>query len=160
MDGWLKKAERIIDLGADFRLGSAEAWKAWYGTDHAAPHLLSEFVPRHSRALRRRDPPGDAASPARAARRSFRILCLYPLVKHGLISPGPIIIDAKMGSSQAGHTPSDSSHHPERAGVVRSYKPTGHRHAAEIERALAGFGGRPSGSRSRPRPSRWSGGSW
>ncbi len=63
------------------------------------------------------------------------------LVKHGLIEPAPIINDAKMGSSQAGHTPSDSSHHPERAGVVRSYKPTGHRHAAEIGRALEAVGG-------------------
>ena len=67
------------------------------------------------------------------------ILSLYPFVKHGLIGRGPVVIDAKMGSSQAGHDPSPASHHPERAGVVRSYKPTGHRHEAEIAQALRPF---------------------
>jgi LysW-gamma-L-alpha-aminoadipyl-6-phosphate/LysW-L-glutamyl-5-phosphate reductase len=140
MDGWLNTAERIIDLGADFRLGSAEAWKKWYGTDHAAPHLLSRFVygvpeiyPDEIRRAKLVAGPGCEAI--------VSLLCLYPLVKHGLIESGPIIIDAKMGSSQAGHTPSESSHHPERAGVVRSYKPTGHRHAAEIGRVLETAGG-------------------
>lgn len=140
MDGWMKKAERIIDLGADFRLGDADAWKKWYGSDHAAPHLLPEFVygvpeiyPDEIRCARYVAGPGCEAI--------VSLLCLYPLVKHRLIMTDPVIIDAKMGSSQAGHTPTDSSHHPERAGVVRSYKPTGHRHAAEIGRVLAGFGG-------------------
>lgn len=140
MDGWLKKAERIIDLGADFRLGSADAWKQWYGSDHAAPHLLPEFVygvpeiyPTEICQARCVAGPGCEAI--------VSLLCLYPLVKRGLIEADPIIIDAKMGSSQAGHTPTDSSHHPERAGVVRSYKPTGHRHAAEIGRVLDAFGG-------------------
>ncbi len=140
MDGWLKKAERVIDLGADFRLGSAQAWKKWYGSDHAAPHLLPEFVYGVPEIYR------DEIRQARCVagpgcEAIVSLLCLYPLVKHRLIEPGPIIIDAKMGSSQAGHMPTDSSHHPERAGVVRSYKPTGHRHAAEIGRALEAFGG-------------------
>jgi N-acetyl-gamma-glutamyl-phosphate reductase len=25
----------VVDCGADFRLGDAEAWQAFYGTDHA-----------------------------------------------------------------------------------------------------------------------------
>ncbi|OGD18934.1 MAG: N-acetyl-gamma-glutamyl-phosphate reductase [Candidatus Aminicenantes bacterium RBG_16_63_16] len=139
MEGWLKMAERIIDLGADFRLGSAEAWKKWYGSDHAAPHLLPRFVygvpeiyPDEIRNARYIAGPGCEAI--------VSLLCLYPLVKHGLIAGGPVIIDAKMGSSQAGHTPTEASHHPERAGAVRSYKPTGHRHAAEIGRVLEAFG--------------------
>lgn len=139
MDGWLKKAERIIDLGADFRLGSGESWKRWYGSEHTAPHLLPEFVygvpeicADEIRTAKRVAGPGCEAI--------VSLLCLYPLVKRRLIAAAPVIIDAKMGSSQAGHMPTDASHHPERAGAVRSYKPTGHRHAAEIGRLLEGLG--------------------
>ncbi|MBI3343030.1 N-acetyl-gamma-glutamyl-phosphate reductase, partial [Candidatus Gottesmanbacteria bacterium] len=65
------------------------------------------------------------------------LLTLYPLVKHGLIQADQIIIDAKMSSSQGGTVPGLASHHPERHGVVRSYKPTDHRHSAEIEQELS-----------------------
>jgi N-acetyl-gamma-glutamyl-phosphate/LysW-gamma-L-alpha-aminoadipyl-6-phosphate reductase len=43
-----------------------------------------------------------------------------------------VVVDVKVGLSEAGSRPSDSSHHPERSGAVRSFKPTGHRHQAEI----------------------------
>jgi len=140
MEAWMAKAERIIDLGADFRLRSKEAWAAWYGCEHAAPQRIPEFVygvpeiyEDQIRNARYIAGPGCEAI--------VSILCLYPLVREGLLKPSPVIIDAKMGSSQAGHTPSEASHHPERAGVVRSYKPTGHRHAAEIEQVLNNGGG-------------------
>jgi N-acetyl-gamma-glutamyl-phosphate/LysW-gamma-L-alpha-aminoadipyl-6-phosphate reductase len=143
MAGWMSTAGRIIDLGADFRLRSPEAWKTWYGTDHAAAGLIDRFVygipeldADRIRGARYVAGPGCEAV--------VSILSLYPLVRGGLIRPKPIVIDAKMGSSQAGHAPSDASHHPERAGVVRSYKPTGHRHAAEIEQVL-GEAARASG---------------
>jgi N-acetyl-gamma-glutamyl-phosphate/LysW-gamma-L-alpha-aminoadipyl-6-phosphate reductase len=139
MDLWTTKAARLIDLGADFRLQSPEAWLAWYGSPHTAPQWISRFVyglpdinPDRIRKARYVAGPGCEAI--------VSILCLYPLVKQGVIKRQPIIIDAKMGSSQAGHRPSEASHHPERAGVVRSYKPTGHRHAAEIEQTLQEHG--------------------
>jgi N-acetyl-gamma-glutamyl-phosphate/LysW-gamma-L-alpha-aminoadipyl-6-phosphate reductase len=43
----------------------------------------------------------------------------------------------KVGSSEGGAASSDSTHHPERAGVMRSFAPTGHRHTAEVLQALA-----------------------
>jgi LysW-gamma-L-alpha-aminoadipyl-6-phosphate/LysW-L-glutamyl-5-phosphate reductase len=138
MDGWMAKAGKIIDLGADFRLLDKETWKKWYGTEHARPDLLPRFVyglpeiyEDEIRNARYVAGPGCEAV--------VSILCLYPLAKHRLIRPSSVIIDAKMGSSQAGHAPSASSHHPERSGVARSYKPTGHRHGAEIEQVLGGF---------------------
>jgi len=138
MDGWKSLAGKIIDLGADFRLKNAETWKDWYGTDHAAPHLLPEFVPGIPELYADRiKTAGLVAGPGCEA--IVSILCLLPFIRRGLIRGDRIVIDAKMGSSQAGSEPSLSSHHPERVGAVRSYKPTGHRHAAEIEQALAGF---------------------
>lgn len=41
-----------------------------------------------------------------------------------------------MSSSQAGKRSTASSHHPERAGCVRTYQPTGHRHTAEINQYM------------------------
>lgn len=135
MRDWMGRAERIIDMGADFRLGDAAAWKEWYGTEHAAPEFLGRFV---------YGVPEINAGKIRGARwvagpgceAIVSLLTLYPVVRQGLIDPAPVIIDAKMGSSQAGFAPTEASHHPERSGVVRSYKPTGHRHAAEITRLL------------------------
>jgi N-acetyl-gamma-glutamyl-phosphate/LysW-gamma-L-alpha-aminoadipyl-6-phosphate reductase len=135
MESWLKKTDRIIDLGADFRLKGAEDWSFWYGSAHTAPHLLDRFVygipELNGEEIRRAR---CVAGPGCEA--IVSILSLFPLVKHRLIKTRPILIDAKMGSSQAGHRPTEASHHPERAGAVRSYKPTGHRHAAEIQQAL------------------------
>jgi N-acetyl-gamma-glutamyl-phosphate/LysW-gamma-L-alpha-aminoadipyl-6-phosphate reductase len=135
MESWLARTDRIIDLGADFRLKDAAEWSFWYGSEHKAPHLLDRFVygipELNGEEIRRAR---CVAGPGCEA--IVSILALFPLVKHRLVKMKPILIDAKMGSSQAGHRPSEASHHPERAGAVRSYKPTGHRHAAEIYQAL------------------------
>jgi len=59
------------------------------------------------------------------------------LFKLGVIDPLlPVVAEAKCGSSEGGNSVSEGSHHPERSGCVRSYKPTGHRHIAEMEQEL------------------------
>jgi N-acetyl-gamma-glutamyl-phosphate/LysW-gamma-L-alpha-aminoadipyl-6-phosphate reductase len=47
-----------------------------------------------------------------------------------------VVADVKVGSSEGGARPNEGSHHPERSGAVRSFKPTGHRHQAEVQQAL------------------------
>ena len=42
--GLLDQGLRVVDLGADFRLRSPEAYEAAYGAAHPAPELLSEAV--------------------------------------------------------------------------------------------------------------------
>lgn len=138
MERWMQIGGKIIDMGADFRLRSPEAWKSWYGTDHRAPHLIDRFVygiPEiYGEQIQKA---GCVAGPGCEA--IVSILTLYPFLKNDLIQKDLIIIDAKMGSSQTGNRASSSTHHPERAGVVRSYMPTGHRHTAEIEQVLGEF---------------------
>ncbi len=138
MKKWMEIAEKVIDLGADFRFKKAEDWKCWYGKEHELPELLQKFVygipeinREKIRSARYVAGPGCEAI--------VSILCLYPFVKNGIVKNFPIIIDAKMGSSQAGSKASWSTHHPERSGSVRSYKPTGHRHTGEIEQVLKEF---------------------
>jgi N-acetyl-gamma-glutamyl-phosphate/LysW-gamma-L-alpha-aminoadipyl-6-phosphate reductase len=59
------------------------------------------------------------------------------------------VIEVKVGSSEGGSNSTPASHHPERAGVVRSYAPTTHRHLAELLQELAFGGGLVLSSRRR-----------
>ena len=61
-------------------------------------------------------------------------LALAPLARSGMLER--VVADVKVGSSEGGATPNAGSHHPERSGAVRSFKPTGHRHQAEIRQTL------------------------
>src|SRR3989338_8127071 len=129
--------KKIIDLGVDYRLREQATFENWYKQKHLNPEMLKKFVygvvELHRDEIKKSS---YLAGPGCEA--TVSILSLYPLVKHNLIE-GKIIIDAKMSSSQAGLKPSLSSHHPERAGVVRSYMPSGHRHTAEIIQELSPF---------------------
>jgi len=133
-------AERIIDLSADFRLHDLAQYAAAYGHEHAAPTWLGRFVyglPELNReALRTAQYASGVGCNATAT-----TLAVWALVKAGLLKDDqPIIIDAKVGSSEAGKTPTDSSHHPARVGVVRPFQLTGHRHEAEVKQSLADCG--------------------
>ena len=131
----MKKADKIIDLGADFRLHNSEVFQDWYSRPHASPDLMSQFTYGIAELHR-----GEISKARYVAcggcEATVSILALYPLIKEGLIT-SKIIIDAKMSSSQGGMSHSLASHHPERAGSVRSYMPTGHRHTAEIVQELS-----------------------
>jgi LysW-gamma-L-alpha-aminoadipyl-6-phosphate/LysW-L-glutamyl-5-phosphate reductase len=127
---------RLIDLSADFRLRDPATYALWYGRTHPAPELLEHFVyglPELQRGAiaqaHRIAAPGCIATAA--------TLALAPLLAAGLIDPQRIVVDAKIGSSGSGALPTQATHHPQRSGTVRAYKPAGHRHTAEIEQALA-----------------------
>lgn len=143
MDRWMSLGAKIIDLGADFRLRRADDWKQWYAADHLRPDLLDRFVCGIPE-INREDIRSASCVAGPGCEAVASILALRPLARHGLLGKGTVVIDAKMGSSAAGARPSDSSHHPERAGALRSYKPVGHRHTIEIARALEAEGVRPS----------------
>lgn len=133
-------APRIIDLSADFRLLDAAAYQSAYGEAHAAPEWLERFVyglPELNReALRGANYASGVGCNATAS-----TLALWALVKAGILQADqPIIIDAKVGSSEAGREPSESSHHPARVGIVRPFALTGHRHEAEVRQSLAECG--------------------
>ena len=129
-------APRIIDLSADFRISDPDLYRRTYGTDHAASEFLPRFVyglPEINReAIREARFVSGVGCNATASN-----LALLPLVKSGLLRTDiPIVVDVKAGSSEGGATHSAASHHPERAGAVRSFAPTGHRHEAEVRQAL------------------------
>jgi N-acetyl-gamma-glutamyl-phosphate/LysW-gamma-L-alpha-aminoadipyl-6-phosphate reductase len=133
-------APRIIDLSADFRLRDAAQYQATYGEKHNAPEWLGRFIyglPELNReALREANYASGVGCNATAT-----TLAVWALVKAGLLQPNqPLIADVKVGSSEAGRTPTESSHHPARVGVVRPFQLTGHRHEAEVRQSLAPCG--------------------
>ncbi|GEM84814.1 N-acetyl-gamma-glutamyl-phosphate reductase [Meiothermus hypogaeus] len=127
----------ILDLSADFRLKDLGLYKKYYGEDHPRPDLLNRWVYGNPELYR------EALKTANhiaccGCNATATLLGLYPLVKEGLLVDGPIFATVMISTSAAGAEPSLASHHPERAGSIRAYKPTGHRHTAEIRENLPG----------------------
>ncbi|HET7034306.1 MAG TPA: N-acetyl-gamma-glutamyl-phosphate reductase [Thermomicrobiaceae bacterium] len=137
-------APLVIDLSADFRLRDPAAYQTWYGWEHPRAELIDGTV--YGMPELHRDEIAHAryiASPGCTA--TAAILGLAPLLRAGVVDPAmPLVIDAKSGSSGAGAEVGLSSHHPERSGVIRPFKPTGHRHSAEIIQELTVEGCAPN----------------
>jgi N-acetyl-gamma-glutamyl-phosphate/LysW-gamma-L-alpha-aminoadipyl-6-phosphate reductase len=126
----------IIDLSADFRLRDAQLYQSWYGAPHAAPQWLDKFVyglpELHRQELATAKYVSGVGCNATATN-----LALLPLVKAGLIEmDSPVIVEIKVGSSEAGAESNPGSHHPERANVIRTFSAFGHRHTAEVIQEL------------------------
>lgn len=130
-------AGTIIDLSADFRIKDPERYKKYYDEDHPAPDKLGEWVYGNPE-LHREELRGATRIACAGCFATTVILALYPLLKLGVPLPKDIIATGLVGSSAAGASASDSSHHPEREGSLRVYKATGHRHHAEVEQELPG----------------------
>jgi len=128
-------AAYIIDTSADFRLRDGETYTRWYGDPHPAPNWLEKFV--YGLPERYRDELAGANYVSGVGcNATVTNLALLPLAQAGLLAGGRVIADVKVGSSEGGARPNEGSHHPERSGAVRSFKPTGHRHQAEVQQAL------------------------
>ena len=136
LEAFTSLADRIIDLSADFRLKDTGVYSKWYGLEHTQPDKLGEFV--YGNVELHRDEMKQARYISGAGcNATATILPLWPLFKQGVVDTSkPVIAEAKCGSSEGGNSASEASHHPERSGCVRSYKPTGHRHIAEMEQEL------------------------
>jgi N-acetyl-gamma-glutamyl-phosphate/LysW-gamma-L-alpha-aminoadipyl-6-phosphate reductase len=126
-------APTLIDLSGDFRLEDAHAYRRWYGREHQCPELLSQFVYAIPE-LHREELRSTRHAACAGCNATVTILALAPLYSRGLVDT--CVVEVKAGSSEGGNASSDASHHPERSGAVRSYKPTGHRHVAEIQQEL------------------------
>lgn len=133
IDKYTALAPKLIDLSADFRLSSTEAYEKWYGEPHPAPDWLDKFV--YGLPEQNRDQLKGANYASGVGCNATTVnLALYPLVEAGLLDRA--VIEVKVGSSEGGNKANAGSHHPIRSGAVRTYKATGHRHMAEVEMIL------------------------
>ena len=136
IDQYASMAERIIDLSADFRLRNPEDYVRWYGKPHANPEWLGKFVYGLPELYREEIRQAQYVSGV-GCNASATTLAIWPLFAEGLADAARgVVCEVKVGSSEGGNKSSDATHHPERARVMRSFAPTGHRHTAEIEQAI------------------------
>jgi LysW-gamma-L-alpha-aminoadipyl-6-phosphate/LysW-L-glutamyl-5-phosphate reductase len=134
---------RIIDMSGAFRVPDAATFERYYGSAHPRPELLGQFVyglPELNRAQIRRA--RWVASPGCFA--TTIELGLLPLAEAGMLH-GSVDVVGITGSSGAGAVPTATTHHPVRAGNLRTYKPLEHQHTPEILAALTAAGGNLTG---------------
>ena len=136
IDKFAAIADRIVDLSADFRLRRPDDYERWYGTPHASPSWLERFV-YGLPELYRAEISGATHVSGVGCNATATTLAIWPLANAGLLDPARgVICEVKVGSSEGGAVAGDATHHPERAGVMRSFAPTGHRHTAEVQQSL------------------------
>ena len=119
---------RVVDISADFRYSSAEAYEAVYKHAHGAPKRIAEFtcaVPEHLKKLETTH----VAHPGCFA--TATLLASVPLLALGLTSP-TLFVAGITGSTGAGRKPIEGTHHPLRHSDLYSYNALAHRHAPEI----------------------------
>ncbi|WP_430780268.1 N-acetyl-gamma-glutamyl-phosphate reductase [Actinoplanes sp. G11-F43] len=122
---------RIVDLGADFRLASAEQWTRYYGGGHAGTwtYGLPE-LPGAREAI--------AASERVANTGCYAAtitLALAPLIAAGVADPEDVVVVASSGTSGAGRNAKVNLLASEIMGDLSPYKVGAHQHVAEIKQA-------------------------
>lgn len=131
----IERGLKFVDLGADFRLDTAEAYKRWYGEDHKAPDLLGQFV--YGIPELHRDQIRTAQCVAAAGcYPTTAILALKPLVEAGLVEKDSIVVDAASGVSGAGRALKEETHFNTVDENFSAYGLLNHRHTAEMEQGL------------------------
>jgi N-acetyl-gamma-glutamyl-phosphate reductase len=130
---------KIVDMSGDHRLKDAAAYQRWYQHAHPHPERLAGFVyglpelnRERIRAARFVAAPGCFATSIE--------LSLLPLARAGLLSGAVVHVQGITGSSGSGAAPQAGTHHPVRAGNLKTYKPLEHQHIPEILETLAAAG--------------------
>lgn len=133
IEDFAQLGERLIDCSSDFRIEDVDAYERVYGRAHPAPEWADRFVyglPETNRERLR----GARFASGVGCNATACNLALLPLVRAGLLDPErDVVCDVKAASSESGREARTSGQHAERSGVIRSFAPTGHRHAAEVE---------------------------
>jgi LysW-gamma-L-alpha-aminoadipyl-6-phosphate/LysW-L-glutamyl-5-phosphate reductase len=131
---------RIIDCSGAFRSSSPDIYQRYYGATHPLPELLEQFVYGLPEVNRERVRGAQfVASPGCFA--TAIELGLLPFARAGLLQ-GAVQCVGITGSSGSGSTPGAGTHHPTRAGNLRTYKPLTHQHVPEVEELLTRAGAR------------------
>ncbi|MCD8562595.1 MAG: N-acetyl-gamma-glutamyl-phosphate reductase [Alphaproteobacteria bacterium] len=120
---------KIIDLSADFRLDDPAVYERTYGLKHEYPEILKEAIYGAPEWNKDKIAKADlVANPGCFALLSQ--ILLYPFAGH--IKSADIF--AVTGSSGAGKSPVEGTHHPVRNHNLKSYNINKHRHIPEIIR--------------------------
>lgn len=133
--GLLERGVQVVDLGADFRLKSADRYATWYGEAHRTPELLARsvygLVERHRQELA-----GATLIAAPGCYPTASSLALGPFLDRGVVEANGVVVNALSGSSGAGRATSDRLHHSRLSSNAEAYGLLTHRHTPEIEQEI------------------------
>ena len=138
----LAQGLRVVDFSADYRLGDADTYEAWYHAEHTSAELMQLAVyglpERYREQIRTAQLVANPGCYPTSA-----ILAAMPLVAQGAVALDSIIVDSKSGISGAGPKPSGNTHYPNRESNVVAYNIGVHRHTPEIEQELSAVASEP-----------------
>jgi N-acetyl-gamma-glutamyl-phosphate reductase len=129
---FLEAGARVVDLSGAFRLGTAEAYKRWYGAEHTSLKWLGEAVYGLPEFCRERIPTARlVANPG--CYPTAANLALRPLLEADVIDRrAGIVCDAKSGVSGAGRKPAMKTSFCEVTDNFSAYSILNHRHVPEV----------------------------
>lgn len=137
----LANGVKVVDLGSDFRMDSADRYEAGYGTPHRYPtelgrwpYGLPELLGGALGGADRVAVPGCYPTSA--------LLAVAPLQQAGLVADGPVIVDSVSGVSGAGRAAKENLMFGAVDEGVSAYAVLTHRHRPEIEQGLGALGAR------------------
>lgn len=139
---FLARGIKVIDLGADFRLRSAQTYQDWYKIGHPTPDLIPQAV-YGLPELFREEIQGKSLVANPGCYPTATLLSLVPLLLEKLVRPESIIVDAKSGVSGAGRGAAMGTHYSEVNENIKAYGIAQHRHTPEIEQELSKAAGTP-----------------
>ncbi len=132
---------KIVDLSADFRLESADAYAKWYGHEHHATELQKEAVYGLVEVYRREIKKARlVANPG--CYTSCALLPVVPLLKAKAIEPDEIVVDAKSGMTGAGRSAKEEMLFSEVSEGFHAYGVGHHRHMSELDQEFSKAAGR------------------
>ena len=136
----VERGPKLIDLSGDFRLKNLASYETWYKKTPAPKDVVEHSV----YGLTEWNEPAIEQAKLIANPGCYPtavLLSILPLIKHRLIDPIFLVIDAKSGISGAGNKPSQATHFSEANESFSIYKINEHQHIPEIEQAISMFAG-------------------
>lgn len=126
----LDKNQKVVDLGADFRLKSKEKWQKYYGGDHAGTWVYGlPELPNHREIIKASN---RVANPGCYA----TVIALATVPMLPFVDKSDIVVVAASGTTGAGRAAKINLIGSEVMGSMSSYKFAGaHQHTPEIEQA-------------------------
>jgi N-acetyl-gamma-glutamyl-phosphate reductase len=128
---------KVIDLSGDWRLENGALYAEHYGKPHPHAERLGEAVYGVPECGARQALAGARLVANPGCHAIATLLAVWPLADAGLVN-GRVSVASVTGSTGSGASPGKGTHHPERFGNFRAYRPLRHQHLPEILGALHG----------------------
>jgi N-acetyl-gamma-glutamyl-phosphate reductase len=136
MENLLSKVPVVVDLSADFRLKDAGLYDKWYRFTHPSPQLLEKAVYALPELYRERIK-GASLISSPGCYVTAAALCVRPFVEANILDKDTsLIVDGASGTSGAGRSLTEMTHHSYINENFVAYGLLDHRHTPEMEQVI------------------------